>query len=133
MKLGQRSTRPRRLIVEALAQATDFVSAREVFNAIEASGDDVSLASVYRTLRALAVSGEADAILRPDGETVYRICRREHHHHMLCRECGETIEITDAPMGTWAADFAAAHGFDHVSHSFEVFGRCTECRERSHK
>lgn len=130
MNIGQRATRPRQVIIDALASFDGFVSARDIHTSIQTQGNAVSLASVYRTLRALSVARGADAILRPDGETVYRKCSHTHHHHLLCRECGMAIEITETPMGTWADTLASAHQFDDVTHCFEVFGRCANCRDR---
>lgn len=128
MNVGQRMTRPRQLVGEALASFADFRSARAVHEAILASGAYVGIATVYRTLRAMYVAGEADVIVLADGETVYRRCSPGHHHHLVCRECGATVEIVGPVVERWSNQTAAAHGYDEVTHTLEVFGRCAACR-----
>ena len=62
-----------------------------------------------------------------DGEAAYRRCSPQHHHHLLCRSCGLTVEVADPPVERWAAKIAAEHGFRDVQHSLEVFGTCEAC------
>jgi len=129
MLIGQRDTRQRRLVAAALAGFADFRSAQEVHETLTAQGEHVGRATVYRTLRAMSVSGDADVIVRSDGETVYRSCTPSHHHHLVCRTCGATIEIVGPVVERWSNATAAAHGYDDVTHTLEVFGRCASCRD----
>ena len=128
MAIGQRNTRKRRLVTAALAQFDDFRSAQEIHEALARQGDQVGRATVYRTLRAMSVAGDADVIVRADGETVYRSCTPNHHHHLVCRSCGATVEIVGPVVERWSNATAEAHGYDQVSHTLEVFGRCRACR-----
>ena len=130
MAIAQRATKPRRLVDQTLSSFADFRSARQVHEAIVASGDYVGLATVYRTLRSMFVAGEADIIVLPDGETVYRKCSQGHHHHLVCRSCGATVEIVGPVVERWSNNTAAEHGYDEVSHTLEVFGRCAACRAK---
>ncbi|MEZ5118135.1 MAG: Fur family transcriptional regulator [Candidatus Nanopelagicales bacterium] len=130
MVIGVRSTRPRRLVAEALESFDDFRSAQEIHDALAARGESVGRATVYRTLRAMALTPNVDVMVRPDGETVYRHCTPNHHHHLVCRGCGVTIEIVGPVVEQWSNQTAAEHGFDEVSHTLEVFGRCAACRQR---
>jgi Fur family ferric uptake transcriptional regulator len=67
-------------------------------------------------------------ILRTDeGEAVYRRCSRRHHHHLVCRGCGRTVEIDGPAVERWADTVAAEHGFTQVEHTLEVFGVCSAC------
>jgi Fur family ferric uptake transcriptional regulator len=50
-----------------------------------------------------------------------------HHHHLVCRSCGATVEVADPPVERWAARIAAEHGFVDVHHQVEVFGTCATC------
>ena len=54
--------------------------------------------------------------------------RVAHHHHLVCRKCGTAVEVSGLAAETWAAEVAAAHGFSDVSHTFELFGTCADCR-----
>src|SRR3712207_7403069 len=51
-----------------------------------------------RALQALAEDGEVDVLRGADGEAVYRRCSPVHHHHLVCRSCGATVEVADAPV-----------------------------------
>lgn len=130
MSVVQRATKPRRMVDRTLASFDDFRSAKQVHEAIIANGEYVSLATVYRALRSMFVAGEADVIVLPDGETVYRKCSLGHHHHLVCRSCGATEEIVGPVVERWSNATAAEHGYDEVTHTLEVFGRCAQCREQ---
>ncbi len=83
------------------------------------------------SLQALVDAGEVDVLRSDDGEATYRRCSPQHHHHLLCRSCGHTVEVADPPVERWAAKIAAEHGFQDVQHSLEVFGTCAACAGRN--
>ena len=122
---GLRSTRQRAAVAATLGATEGFRSAQELHALLRERGDNVGLTTVYRTLAALAEAGEIDSILREDGEAVYRRCEElAHHHHLVCRECGRTVEVEGPVVETWARKVAAANGYTDVSHTLEIFGRC---------
>ena len=121
-------TRQRAAVSNALSSADGFQSAQALYDAMRRSGESIGLTTVYRHLQALAESGEVDVLRTADGESVYRRCQGEdHHHHLVCRSCGATVEVTGAAVEKWAASVAAAHGFRDVTHTVEVFGTCSSC------
>ena len=64
-----------------------------------------------------------------DGESAYRRCaRREHHHHLVCRDCGRTVEIDGPTVEEWAAKVGAAQGYADIEHTVELFGTCADCQ-----
>nr|WP_275586623.1 Fur family transcriptional regulator [Arcanobacterium phocisimile] len=125
----QRMTKQREAIWELLRTENNFLSAQEVHDLLENSGESIGLATVYRNLQALATNGYVDVLRLENSETqLFRFCGEAvHHHHMVCRSCGKTIEISGANIEKWADGVAAEHGFTRVSHSFEIFGLCAEC------
>jgi Fur family ferric uptake transcriptional regulator len=123
-----RPTKQRNAVAAALAASEGFTSAQALHEALRARGDSVGLTTVYRHLQALADAGEVDALRTDDGETVYRQCRQEeHHHHLVCRSCGATVEVSGPAVEAWADAVAAEHGYRDVSHTLEVFGTCAAC------
>jgi Fur family ferric uptake transcriptional regulator len=72
-------------------------------------------------------TGEADALTGSDGETRYRICGLEHHHHLICNSCGKTVEFELPGFEAATKALAQSHGFQEVSHSIELFGTCADC------
>lgn len=125
---ARRPTRQRTALAEALAASDEFVSAQELHSRLSAAGEHVGLATVYRNLQSMAVEGEVDTLRTHDGEALYRACSTEdHHHHLVCRVCGRTVEIEmPASFESWSARIGAEHGFTDVSHTVEIFGTCSE-------
>lgn len=122
----RRTTRQRVAVREALEASDGFVSAQSLHRALRTDGATVGLATVYRALAALADDGEADA-LHSGGEVLYRACTPTHHHHLICRTCGRTVELEAAAVERWAGQVAAEHGFVEPEHVVDIFGLCQEC------
>lgn len=124
----QRMTKQRSAVADVLADVDDFRSAQQLHELLHDRGQGIGLATVYRTLQSLADGGEVDVLRTADGEAIYRRCvRREHHHHLICRSCGATVEIDGPPVETWAAQVGAAHGFTEIEHTMELVGTCAVC------
>jgi Fur family transcriptional regulator, ferric uptake regulator len=123
----QRVTKQRTAVAAALATLDDFRSSQELHEYLRDQGESVGLTTVYRTLQAMAELGEVDVIVRDDGEAAYRRCSDDHHHHLVCRSCGATIEITGPTVEEWADAMAAKYGYRDISHTLEIFGLCSDC------
>ena len=124
---GRRTTRQRSALVSLLDELDGFRSAQELHALLRARQDPVGLATIYRTLQSLVDDGQLDVLRAADGEAAYRRCSPSHHHHLVCRSCGRTVEVADPPVERWAARVAAEHGFADVEHQVEVFGTCADC------
>ncbi|MFP7364351.1 Fur family transcriptional regulator [Corynebacterium callunae] len=128
-KLGVRSTKQRKAVVDVLENMDNFASAKEIHLALSAKDLAVGLTTVYRTLQSLADIGAVDVLNVTGGETLYRQCHAEgHHHHLVCTNCGRTVEIDGGPVETWAQEVARENGFSVSSHEAEIFGLCENCR-----
>jgi Fur family ferric uptake transcriptional regulator len=123
----QRATRQRAAVLAELDSADDFLSAQDLHSRLRAGSRAVGLSTVYRTLQSLAAAGEVDVLLSRDGESLYRSCSSGHHHHLVCRNCGRTVEVRSTSVEQWAATVAGQHGFTDVTHTLEVFGLCPDC------
>lgn len=123
-----RPTRQRTAVTEALTRTGDFRSAQEIHDLVTRTGEKVGLATVYRTLAALAEAGVVDVLRTEEGESLYRQCAASHHHHhLVCRSCGATVEIEGPAVEAWAAAVAREHGYSAISHELELFGDCPRC------
>jgi Fur family transcriptional regulator, ferric uptake regulator len=122
-----RSTRQRAAVAAALDEVDDFRSAQELHELLRSRGERVGLTTVYRSLQMLAEAHEVDVLRTADGETAYRRCSRGHHHHLVCRRCGRTVEVDGPAVERWADKVAAAHGFVEVEHTLEILGTCQSC------
>lgn len=126
--MAQRNTWQRERVREALADARGFVSAQTLHAGLREDNTGIGLATVYRALSGLAAAGEADSLQSPEGESLYRACESAgHHHHVICRRCGLTVEIEATDVEQWAKRTAAANGFEDAEHVVDIFGLCAEC------
>ena len=122
-----RNTRQRTAVSALLTQLEGFHSAQELHAMLRQRGERVGLTTVYRTLQGLADAGEVDVMRPPGGEHLYRRCSEGHHHHLVCRSCGRTVEVAGPAVESWAERVAAQHGYADVSHTMEIFGTCPGC------
>ena len=123
-----RSTRQKRALAAVVDESLDFRSAQELHDALRRRGEQVGLTTVYNQLRVLAESGLLDTLRSPEGEVLYRRCGTTgHHHHLLCRVCGRTVDVAGTAVERWAEKVAAQAGFVEVSHTVEVVGTCATC------
>jgi Fur family ferric uptake transcriptional regulator len=123
----KRNTWQREAVREALGSSEGFVSAQSLHSHLKNAGSPIGLATVYRALADLAVEGEADS-LQQEGESLYRACTPgSHHHHLICRNCGLTVEIEADAVEEWAQEVATDNGFTRANHIVDVFGFCADC------
>lgn len=126
----RRNTWQREAVRAELARARGFVSAQQLHLTLKEQGSTIGLATVYRQLAALVEEHAADTLQSPDGENLFRSCTPGHHHHLICRSCGDTRELSAAVVEEWAGRVAAEHGFTSIEHVVDLFGVCGRCRER---
>lgn len=128
----KRNTWQRESVRARLAEARGFVSAQQLHASLREEGSTIGLATVYRALASLTDAGEADTLQSPEGESLYRSCATQgHHHHLICRECGDTRELEASVVEQWAASVGAEHGFSDIDHVVDLFGLCERCRART--
>jgi Fur family ferric uptake transcriptional regulator len=124
-----RITRQRAAVRAVFQDLDGFHSAQEVHTRMRVGGDPIGLSTVYRAVQSLADDGELDSLRTDSGEALYRRCSPQHHHHLVCRGCGLTVEVAGPAVERWADRIAGEHGFADVSHTLEIFGTCTACRD----
>ncbi|QCB51623.1 transcriptional repressor [Rhodococcus sp. PAMC28707] len=129
--VGVRATKQRSAISDLLDSIEEFRSAQDLHDELRKRGEGIGLTTVYRTLQTLADAGTVDVLRIDTGESVYRRCSSGHHHHLVCRLCGYTVEVEGADVEKWSQDVAEDNGFSDVSHTVEIFGTCSECRAGS--
>src|ERR671937_1590446 len=110
-RLGLRPTRQRLAVVELLASEPNDATAQQIHDRLRERGHRIGLATVYRTLSALAEHGVLDVLTHRPGELCYRLCGEEHHHHLVCTSCHRVVELGDCDLVPWLDKLGAAHGF----------------------
>ncbi|AWH95080.1 MULTISPECIES: Fur family transcriptional regulator [Dietzia] len=125
--IGVRSTRQRSAISALLDESKGFRSAQDLHAELRDRGDAIGLTTVYRTLQSMSDAGAVDVLRTDSGELIFRKCSDSHHHHLVCRVCGFTVEVEEPGVETWAHRAGGAHGFTEVTHTVELFGLCEAC------
>lgn len=124
---GHRVTVPR-LLVHRCVRAADrrHLTPEQVHTELAAELPGLSPATVYATLELLEELGFVRRLSTPQGVAVYD-SRPDHHHHLVCRECGSIADI-DAPVRTAAAERAAQEaGFQVDRAELQLTGLCASC------
>ncbi|EHR60516.1 Fur family transcriptional regulator [Saccharomonospora cyanea] len=124
---GRRATKQRAAVVDLLAEVDDFRSAQELHDELRKRGEGIGLTTVYRTLQSLSEAGEIDVLRTDSGEALYRQCSAHHHHHLVCRHCGYTVEVEGPAVERWAERIALGNGFSDINHTVEITGTCSTC------
>jgi Fur family ferric uptake transcriptional regulator len=125
---GFKLTRPRRRVVEKLLAVKGHVSADELFDLLRKDNENVSRATVYRTLSIVSQSGLVDGHDFDGGRRVYEpMVGRAHHDHLFCIACGKVIEFEEDAIERLQEAVVARYRFTPVYHSHKIFGYCEGC------
>jgi Fur family transcriptional regulator, ferric uptake regulator len=124
---GERVTRQRLLVSDALSAAERQVTAQELYDRLRPREPKIGRATVFRTLEALVAAGVARRLERDGHVYAYVACRPEHHHHLACDRCGRVEEIDEAYIRPVAERVAADLGFTIDDARLDFYGRCARC------
>jgi Fur family transcriptional regulator, ferric uptake regulator len=119
-----RYTRQAAAVIAVMSGMPVFSDARDIQAAVRKAGGRVGLATVYRHLRVLAEHGRVDAIHGAGGQTMYRLRRDDHSHHLTCRVCGRAVEVDGHGVWEWAGQVALLAGFTLTGYTVELTGVC---------
>ena len=125
-----RSGGARRVVVEFLGRQECCVSAQEIHDAVRAGGARVGIASVYRTLDGLDDSGSSSASTSATASPASSAPTRagEHHHHLVCGDCGKVEPFEDPALEAAIAGIAGGRGYEVAAHEVVLRGACGDCR-----
>ncbi|HVB50664.1 MAG TPA: transcriptional repressor [Acidimicrobiales bacterium] len=124
-----RNTAQRREVVGVLSRVQGFISAQELHALISRDGGRIALATVYTQLKALTLANEVDVVMTDRGESLYRRCVVDtHHHHLACRRCGATIEVDAPELEAWARQLGEHNDYVDLRHVLELNGICAACQ-----
>lgn len=114
-------------VLNTLERIGGFASTKEIYQLLLRNDDAIGLTTVYRALQSLVTDKVVDQLRRDDGEAIYRLCGEKHHHHLVCKKCGDTVEIEGSAIEKWSKAIAKEHGFREVDHTAEIYGLCRKC------
>jgi len=126
---GHKRGGARRAVLELLDAQRCALTAVEIEDTLRTAERRVSRASVYRILDELEGLRLVQRVDTGQAMVRYeRVCSHdEHHHHLVCRHCGNAIEVEGPEVERWAARTGRDHGFIDVTHTLEILGTCPDC------
>ena len=127
---GLRATPQRRAILQVLLETGRHLTAQEVYERLHPSFPELSLDTVYRTLRTLAQLGiVCQSHLQTRHANRFSLAVADHHHHhLICITCGRSVEFSECALPVSLTEVARRHDFAPLGHAFEIYGYCGPCR-----
>ncbi len=122
--MSTRHTRQRDAIVGVIRNAPGPLRPMDILDLASGEVRTLGIATVYRHLKHLREAGEVQAVELGIHDVRYELANRGHHHHFLCRQCGEAFDIPGCPAGI--AELAPP-GFEIDEHEVTLYGRCRTC------
>jgi Fur family ferric uptake transcriptional regulator len=133
-ELGERQTRPRRLIANGLihlGRSGTAFSAEDLLKRLRRANPRIGRATVYRSIEKLVRMRVLDRIQFSDGTHSFRLCENEHHHHHLaCTKCHRVVELDFCLEPEQITAIGRKESFEIGDHSITLFGLCKACRAR---
>jgi len=126
---SRKVTAPRQAILKILHRDGHPMSVREIFRALPQG--DCDLATVYRSVHLLEKMGMVKRCHFEEGAARFELLREGddgHHHHLVCTQCSEVVEIEECFPKSLQEKIAAQNGFKRVTHRLEFFGLCPRCQ-----
>jgi Fe2+ or Zn2+ uptake regulation protein len=125
---GYRITRPRRAVIRALLEDDSYASPSEVRERARAYYPTIGLVTVYRTLDLLSELGFVRRIHTEEGCHSYATANHGHHHHLICRRCGEAVEFQGCDLSPFLERIGQQTGYTIEDHLLELVGVCANCQ-----
>ncbi len=123
---GLRITEQRKTLAALFANASGYVTPKDVYDYMGKRYSGLSFDTVYRNLRLLHDMGVLEQFVFEDGVKFKTHCNEHHHHHhIICLSCDTTMPVAFCPM---EAEVEVPNGFKVVRHKFELYGYCESCQ-----
>jgi Fur family ferric uptake transcriptional regulator len=119
---GLRITGQRRIIADVLQESDDHPDVEELYSRASARDDNISIATVYRTVKLFEESGILEKVEFGDGRARYEDAEREHHDHLIDMNSGEVIEFVDPEIEALQEKIAERLGYRLKGHKLELYG-----------
>jgi Fur family ferric uptake transcriptional regulator len=126
---GHRDGGARRAVIELLGRQHCCLTAQEIFDQLRSEGRRVGIASVYRSLEQLTRDGFVQRIDIGAGISRFEPIHSdgEHHHHLVCDDCGKLVPFTDDELERTIRRVARRASFAVSEHDVTLHGACEDC------
>ncbi len=130
--IDPRLTKGARKVLLALEQVKTLATAQDIHSLMRGEDSEApGLTTVYRSLELLVTEGLVQAVELGDGEKRYELIKPgEHHHHLICSHCKESIHLDECLVDDLDSMIKSKYGFEVNSHILEIFGTCKRCVDK---
>ncbi len=128
-ELGYRLTPQRIMVLSAIEDSDDHISAEEIYAQIVAKYPQVNISTVYRTLELLKRLGLVTETDLGGGRVRYHSADKGHHHHLVCEKCGTIIDIDESTLARLQDVLFHRYNFSARLRHLAIFGLCEKCRK----
>ena len=119
---GLRMTEQRRVIARVLEGSDDHPDVEELYARASAEDAEISIATVYRTVKLFEEAGILEKLEFGDGRARYEDAERDHHDHLIDMNSGEVIEFVDPEIEALQEKIAEKLGYRLKGHRLELYG-----------
>jgi Fur family ferric uptake transcriptional regulator len=124
-------TSERKSIVKAMFSFYKHFDVEELFEKLRKQGNNVSRATIYRTIPLLIQSGLITETLRCQDKISYEnVFNKKHHDHLLCVKCGKIIEFYNEKIEKLQEEVCRQHNFVPIEHRLGIKGYCEDCYKK---
>jgi Fur family ferric uptake transcriptional regulator len=132
-RVGLKHTAQRDTILATFLETREHLSTDELHRLVKKKDTRIGFTTVYRTLKLLAECGLASEVAFHDGIARYeQQYNRRSHHHMVCTECGSSVEFFSAEVERIEQEIGRKHHYATTRNSFQIYGVCEDCRRKPH-
>ncbi len=119
---GMRMTDQRRVVARVLSTSHDHPDVEELYRRSAAVDPNISIATVYRTVRLFEEAGIIARLDFRDGRSRYEESPDTHHDHLIDMKSGQVVEFMDEEIERLQALIAKRLGYRLVDHRLELYG-----------
>jgi len=126
---GLRVTNQRALILEIIHHMQGHLDVDEIYRQARNKQPQLSLSTVYRTLRMFKKLGLVEEVHFDEAHHHYEVKPSSEHHHLVCLGCGRVIEFR-YPLSRYVRrNITEAKDFDIIRTEIRMTGYCSKCRQ----
>lgn len=127
---GYRITKPRRTIMDIIAESRRPLSPLEIFHQARGKSGGISLVTVYRTIERLESMGLVDRVHHSDQcQTVFQ-ATAGHKHLLVCINCGQSVYFDGLDMEKQFLERGSDFGYLITGHWLQLNGLCPDCQKK---
>lgn len=122
-----RASSVEKIILDTLSQEHTHLTPAQVYEEIRHRLPAVNQSTVYRALERLVSNGKVSVSDMGIGASVYEMVTGELHHHLVCQQCGQVINMGHDETRQFFERLEKKYRFEILTNHLILFGTCENC------